>query len=149
VGFVILAVIACGAAALLIRRNRERAASAPLRGEIEAQVRYGTTVGRACHLGRSGFGGAPGTWYDLRGPKRLTVGTDAFTVSAPQALREYVFNGRESAIGLTQMRFGPAGRDWIVIKGQANGREVQLAIMPDDLADTWNALAGAGAALMP
>jgi hypothetical protein len=39
-------------------------------------------------------------------------------------------------------------RDWIVIIGQAGGREVQLAITPDNLPDAWQALAGTGAALL-
>ena len=84
----------------------------------------------------------------MRGPKRLIVGTDTFMISAPQALREFVFTGRESSIALTQMGFGPTGQDWIVIKGLAGGGEVQLAIAAHgNLTDVWQALAGTGAAL--
>jgi hypothetical protein len=87
-------------------------------------------------------------WIDVRGPTRLIVGTDAFMISAPQALSEFVFTGGESSISLTQMRFGPAGRDWIVIKDLADGSRVQLAITtPGSLTDAWRALAGTGAAL--
>jgi hypothetical protein len=68
-------------------------------------------------------------------------------VSAPQALREFVFTGRESSIAFTQMPSRLADRDWIVITGQADGSQVQLAITTDDLADVWQALAGTGAAL--
>ena len=42
----------------------------------------------------------------MRGPKRLIVGTDAFMISAPQALCEFVFTGRESSIAFTQMWLG-------------------------------------------
>jgi hypothetical protein len=83
----------------------------------------------------------------VRGPKRLTVGTDAFMVSAPQALREFVFTGREASIAFTQMGFGRADRDWIVITGQADRRQVQLAITNDNPQDVWRALAGTGAAV--
>jgi hypothetical protein len=86
-------------------------------------------------------------WISVRGPKRLIVGTDAFMVSAPQALRELVFAGRESSIAMTRMPFRLADRDWIVITGQADGSQVQLAITTDNLLDAWQALAGTGAAL--
>ena len=70
-------------------------------------------------------------------------------ISVPQALREFVFSGRESSISLTQMRFGPVGRDWIVIRDLADGSQVQLAVTaPVNLMDAWQALAGTGAALM-
>ena len=146
-GFVVLAVIVCGIAGLVIRRNRERSRNAPLRSEIEARVCFETTLRRVCKLGTGGLGGTRGVWIDVRGPKRLVVGTDAFRIFAPQALSEFVFIGRETSIALTQMRFGPAGRDWIVIKGQADGRQVQLAITQDNLMDIWQALAGTGAAV--
>ena len=68
---------------LFTRWNRERAGNAPLRGEIEAQVCFETTLDRASILGTGGFGGTRGVWIPLRGPKRLIVGTDAFMVSAP------------------------------------------------------------------
>ena len=46
------------------------------------------------------------------------------------------------------MRFGPAGRDWMVIKDRAEGSEVQLAItVLSNVMDAWQALAGIGAAL--
>ena len=144
--FVVLAAIVCVAAGLVIRRNRERARNAPLRSEIAARVCFEAVLDRVSRLGTGGFGGTQGRWFPLRGPKRLVVGTDAFMVSAPLALREYVFTGRESSIALT--RFRPADRDWIVITGQAGGRQVQLAITQDNLPDAWHALAGTGAALM-
>jgi hypothetical protein len=130
---------------LFTRRNRERARNAPLRGEIEAQVCFETALDRASILGTGGFGGTRGVWIPLRGPKRLVVGTDAFMVSAPQALREFVFRGPESSIA-----FGQAVNpdDCIMITGQAGGRQVQLAITRDNLPDIWQALAGTGAALV-
>src|SRR5580658_3617922 len=130
---------------LFIRRNRERAGNAPLRGEIEARVCFETTLDRASILGTGGFGGTRGVWIRLRGPKRLIVGTDAFMVSAPQALRDFVFRGSESTIA-----FGQAVNpdDCIMITGQAGGRQVQLAITGDNLPDIWRALAATGAALM-
>jgi hypothetical protein len=122
--------------------------NAPLRAQLEAQVRLETALDRVEVLGRGGFRGTRAYWYTKRGPTRLIVGTDAFMISAPQALREYVFTGRESSIAITQMAFGPAGRDWIVIKGQAGRREVQVAIMcRGNLTDVWHALAATGAAV--
>jgi hypothetical protein len=85
-------------------------------------------------------------WISLRGPKRLVVGTDAFMVSAPQALRDYVFTGRESSIALSQAPSRLVNRDWIVITGQDRGRQVQLAITRDDLPELWQALARTGVA---
>jgi len=130
---------------LFIRRNRERAGNAPLRGEIEARVCLETTLDRASILGTGGFEGTRGVWIRLRGPKRLIVGTDAFMVSAPQALRDFVFRGSESSIA-----FGQAVNpdDCIMITGQAGGRQVQLAITADNLPDIWRALAATGAALV-
>ena len=134
---------------LFIRQNRDRAWNAPLRGEIEAQVRFETILDRASVLGTGGFGGTRGCWIPVRGTKRLIVGTDAFMVSAPQALREFVFAGRESSIAFGPVTSGLADRDWIVITGQVGGRQVQLAITKDDgLLEIWHALAGTGAALV-
>jgi hypothetical protein len=130
---------------MFTRRNRERAGNAPLRGEIEARVRFETTLYQVSILGRGGFGGTRGVWIPLRGPKRLIVGTDAFMVSAPQALREFVFRGSESSIAFGQ-RVIPD--DSIMITGQAGGRQVQLAITDDNLRDIWRALAGTGAAFV-
>jgi hypothetical protein len=130
---------------MFMRQNRERAENAPLRGEIEARVCFETTLARASMLGTGGFGGTRGVWIRLRGPKRLIVGTDAFMVSAPQALSEFVFRGSESSIA-----FGQAVNhgDCIMITGLAGGRQVQLAITGDNLPDIWQALAGTGAALV-
>ncbi len=76
----------------------------------------------------------------------MIVGTDAFMMSAPQALREFVFIGRESSIAFSQAPSRLVDRDWIVITGQAGGREIQLAITRDNLLEVWQALAGTGAA---
>jgi hypothetical protein len=130
---------------LFTQRNRERTGNAPLRGEIEARACFETTLYRVSILGTGGFGGTRGMWFPLRGPKRLIVGTDAFMVSAPQALREFVFRGPESSIA-----FGQAANlgDCIIITGQAGSRQVQLAITQDNLPDIWQALARTGAALV-
>jgi hypothetical protein len=129
------------------QRNRERGRNAPLRREIETGMRFETVLDRVSILGTGGFSGITGQWYPLRGPKRLVVGADAFMVSAPQALREFVFTGPESSIEVTRMPTRPVGRDrdWIVITGHANGSPVQLAITQDNLPDVWQALAGTGA----
>jgi len=139
--------IAGGWVYMFRRRSSERSANAPLRGEIQAGVRFQTILDRASVLGTGGFAGTRGYWIPLRGPKRLTVGTDAFMVSAPLALREFVFTGRESSIAFTQMPSRLVTRDWIVITGQAGGRQVQLAITQANLQDAWQALAATGAAL--
>ena len=131
------------------RRSGERAANAPLRSEIEAQVCFETRLDRAKVLGTGGFGGTRGYWISLRGPKRLTVGTDAFMVSASQALRQFVFAGRETSIAFSQAPSGLGDRDWIVITGPARGRQVQLAITRENLPEVWQALAGTGAAPEP
>jgi hypothetical protein len=131
-----------------VGRNRQRAMNVPqLRSEIEAQVRFATTLTYASVLGSGGFGGTRGQWFRLQGPKRLIVGTDAFMVSAPQALREFVFRGCECSIAFSLAPSRFVNRDWIVITGQAGGRQVQLAITHDNLLDVWQALAGTGAVL--
>jgi len=131
---------------LFRRQNAERATNAPLRREIEAQVCFETRLDRARVLGTGGFGGTRGYWISVRGPKRLTVGTGAFMISAPQALREFVFTGRETSIAFSQAPSRLGHGDWIVITGPAGGRQVQLAITRDNLLDVWQALAGTGAA---
>lgn len=138
-----------GFVSLFMRRNRERAMNAPLRAEIEAQARMKTSLNKARILGTGGSGGTRGYWISVRGPVRLTVGTDAFMISAPQALHEYVFAGRETSIMVTQApsRRAERVRDWIVITGQIDGRQKQLAITQDNLADIWKALEAAGAVL--
>jgi len=135
---------------MFMRRNGERARNAPLRGEIAARTCFETKLHRVSILGTGGFAGVRGYWVPITGPKRLVVGTDAFMVSAPQAFREFLFTGRESSIAFARMpsRLVGRDRDWIVIKGQSNGRQVQLAITRDNLLDVWQALAGAGATLV-
>ncbi len=54
----------------LIWRNRVRARDAPLRSQIEALVRFATTLDRASVLGKGGLG-IRGQWLPLQGPKRL------------------------------------------------------------------------------
>jgi hypothetical protein len=140
-------IIAAGWVYMFRRRNRERVSNAPLRGEIQGQVRFETRLHRASVLGTGGFGGNRGYWIPLRGPKRLVVGTDAFIVSAPQALREFAFAGRESSISMGPIRHHRDTRDSIVITGLVGGRQVQLAITTGDLLGAWQALAATGAAL--
>jgi hypothetical protein len=101
-------------------------------------VCFETTLDRVSILSR-------GMWIPVRGPKRLIVGTDAFMISAPQALRKFVFRGPESSIAFGQA-VNPG--DYIRITGQVDGRQVQLAITRDNLHDIWQALAGTGAALV-
>jgi hypothetical protein len=140
-----LAIIASGWVYMVKRRDRERAGNAPLRGEIEARVCFETRLDRVSILGTGGFRGTRGYWISFRGPKRLVVGTNAFMISMPQALREYVFTGCESSMTFSQMPSGLAARDWIVITGQAGGRQVQLAITNKErLPDIWQALVGTG-----
>ena len=142
-GVLIPLLIIGGIVYLFARRNHERDRNAPLRGEIEAGVCFETALDRVSILGTGGFGGTRGVWISVRGPKRLIVGTDAFMISAPLALREFVFSGPESSIA-----FGQAGNsdDCIMITGHADGRQVRLAITRDNLQDIWQALAGTGAA---
>jgi hypothetical protein len=109
-------------------------------------VCFETPLSRASVLGTGGFGGTRGMWISVRGPKRLIVGTDAFMVSAPQAVREYVFTGPESSIALSQAPSHLVNQDWIVITGQDRGRQVQLAITRDNLPELWQALARTGVA---
>jgi hypothetical protein len=122
---------------------RLRGRTVGLRGDIEAQVRFATTLNRASIRGK-GLGS--GVWLSLQGPRRLTVGTDAFIFSAPNALKEYVFRGSECSIALSQAPSRFANRDWIIITGPASGRQVQLAISHDNLMEVWQALAATGAA---
>jgi hypothetical protein len=127
--------------------NRQRARNAPLRREVEAQVWFATTLDRASIFRKSTFGRARGQWFPLRGPRRLIVGTDAFIFSAPTALREFYFRGRECSIASSQAPSRFVKRDWIVISGQAGGRLIQLAIARDNLPEVWQALAGTGVVL--
>jgi hypothetical protein len=126
--------------------NRQRARNAPLRCDVEAQVCFATTLDRASILRKSALAGTRGQWFPLRGPRRLIVGTDAFIFSAPNALREFYFVGRECSIAFSQAPSPFVNRDWILITGQADGRLVQLAIARDNLQEVWQALAGTGAA---
>lgn len=141
--------IPCGIAYLFVRRSRERDRNAPLRDDIEASASFRAPLHRASVLGTGGFGGTRGRWIFLRGPKRLTVGADAFMVSAPQALREYVFTGRDSSIALSQGPSRIVNRDWIVITRRGGGRQLRLAITGDNLPVVWQALAGTGVTLAP
>ena len=124
-----------------VRLNRKRARDAPLRSEIEAQVRFATTLDRA-RIHRSGARG----WLPVRGPVQLIVGTDAFIFSAPKAFGECAFRGSECSIKVSRapLRFGD--REWIVISAQDTGRRVQLGISNRNLMDVWQALAATGAA---
>src|ERR1700693_5435295 len=79
--------IPCVVVYLLARQHREREGNAPLRDEIGERVFFRAPLYRASVLGTGGFGGTRGVWIRLRGPKRLTVGADAFMVSAPLASR--------------------------------------------------------------
>ena len=123
--------------------NRQRARNAPLRSEIQADVRLATGLDRASILLKNGFGGT--WWGSLQGPRRLTVGTDAFIFSAPNALKEYVFKGCECSIAISQAPSRFVNRDWIVITGEVGDRLVQLAISHDNLLEVWQALAETGA----
>jgi hypothetical protein len=131
---------------LFTRQNRERAANAPLRNEIQERVCLSTRLDHVSKLGTGGFQGTPGMWIRVQGPKRLVVGADAFMISMPQALHEYVFTGRESSIAISQAPSRLVQRDWIIITGQAGGRQVQIAITKKEgLPEIWQALAGTGA----
>lgn len=135
-----------------VRLNRQRARNAPqLRSEIEAQVCFSTALTYVSVLGKGGW---TTHWLRLQGPKRLIVGTDAFIVSAPRALREYVFRGCECSIAFSQAPSRFVNSDCIVITGpsrrgsaprQAHGPQVKLAISRDNLLEVWQALAGTGA----
>lgn len=147
--FVVTLAVACGVVYLLARRNRERNGDAPLRNEIAAGVALRTSLHRASVLGTGGFGGTRGMWIPLRGPKRLTVGTDAFMVSAPQASREFTFTRSDSSIALSQAPSRVVRRDWIVVTRDDGDRRLRLAITSDNLPEVWQALAGTGVALAP
>src|SRR5580658_2103086 len=95
-------VIMSGIMYLFIRQNRERGTNSPLRDEIQRQVCLSTRLDHASKHGERGFNSTRGMWICFRGPKRLVVGTDAFMISMPQALREFVFIGRESSIAMNR-----------------------------------------------
>jgi len=147
--FVFALAIPCGIACLFIRRSRERDGNAPLRNDMASGASFRAPLHRASVLGTGGFGGTRGVWISLRGPKRLTVSADAFMVSAPQALREYVFTGRDSSIALSRSPSRIVDRDWIVITRQDRDRQLRLAITADNLPEVWRALAGTGATPAP
>lgn len=143
-------VIVGGILFLFARQNRERAANAPLRDEIQERVSLSTPLDQVRILGTGGFRGTPGIWIRVQGPKRLVVGADAFMISMPQALREYVFTGRESSIAISRAPSRLAERDWIIITGQAGRGQLQIAITKKEgLQEIWQALAGTGVTLAP
>jgi hypothetical protein len=120
--------------------------TASLRREVEAQVCFATALGRASVLRMSGITGTGSRWYPVRGPIQLTVGTSAFLVFAPQAVRQFAFRGSECSIAISQAPSRSFRSDWIVITGLSGGRPLQLAIAPGNLPEVWQALAAAGAA---
>jgi hypothetical protein len=124
--------------------SRQRSRNTEWRSEIQTHTRYETSLRHARLLMTGGLGGK--MWADLQGPRRLIVGTDAFVFSAPNALKEFVFSGPECSIAHSQLPSGFVQRDWIVITGQANGRQVQIAISDDNLPEIWQALTGTGVA---
>jgi hypothetical protein len=112
-------------------------------------VTFRAPLDRASVLGTGGFGGTRGVWIRLRGPKRLTVGTDAFMVSASLASREFAFTGRDSSMELSQAPSRIVTRDWIVITRDDGDRQLRLAITRDNLPELWQALAATGVTLAP
>jgi hypothetical protein len=147
--FVVILAIPCVIVYLLARRHRARDGNAPLPIGIGEQVSFRAPLYRAGVLGTGGFGGTRGMWIPLRGPKRLTVGTDAFMVSAPLAGREFVFTAGDSSIALSQAPSRIVTRDWIVATRQDGERQLRLAITRDNLPEVWQALAGTGVTLAP
>lgn len=147
--FVVILAIPCVIVYLLARQHRERDGNTPLRIEIGERVFFRAPLYRASVLGTGGFGGTRGVWFPLHGPKRLTVGTDAFMVSAPQAGREFVFTERDSSIALSQAPSRVVTRDWIVVTRQDGDQQLRLAITRDNLPEVWQALAGTGVTLAP
>jgi hypothetical protein len=148
--FALMAAIVGLIVLLYVLRNRAGARSDPLHAEIRAGIQaracFETPLSRVRVLGAGGFEGTRGMWISLRGPKRLTVGTDAFMVYAAQARHDYVFTGRESSIELSQAPSRLVNQDWIVITGPDRGRQVQLGITRDNLPEVWQALARTGVA---
>jgi hypothetical protein len=124
--------------------SRQRARNAERRSEIEAHACYEAALRHARLFMTGGLGG--NRWADVQGPRRLIVGADAFIFSAPNALREFVFSGPGCSIAHCQASSGFVDRDWIVITGQANSRQIQLAISDDNLPEIWQALTSAGVA---
>jgi hypothetical protein len=124
--------------------NRRRGRTAGLRGEIETQACFTTTLDGASIRGK-GFGG--GGWLPMQRPQRLIVGPDAFIFSAPNSLKEYVFRGSDYTIAFSEAPSRFVKRDWIVITGQSGGRNIQLAVSHrEKLHEIWQALARTGAA---
>jgi hypothetical protein len=146
---VVILAIPCVIVYLLARQHRERNGNAPLVIELGERVSFRASLDRASVLGTGGFGGTRGAWIRLRGPKRLTVGTDAFMVSAPLAGREFVFTGRDSSIALSQSPSRIVTQDWIVVTRRDGDRQLRLAITRDNLPEVWQALAATGVTLAP
>ena len=147
--FVVILAIPCVIVYLLARQHRQRDGDAPLPIGIGDRVSFRAPLYRASKLGTGGRGGTRGIWIRLRGPKRLTVGTDGFTVSAPLAGRQFVFTGRDSSIALSQAPSRIVTRDWIVVTRQDGDRQLRLAITRDNLPEVWQALAATGVTLAP
>jgi len=52
---------------------------------------------------------------------------------SPQALREYVFTGRDTSIAHSQAPCRIVNRDWIVVTRQDGDRQLRFAITTDNL----------------
>jgi hypothetical protein len=141
-----IAAVLCIPVYLFVRLHRDRTRNAPLRGEIEARVCFDTRLSHVRILGTGGFRGTRGQWISLRGQTRLIVGTDAFMIEASQALREYVFTGRDSSIAFSEAPSRIGDQGWIIITGQAGGLPVRIAISHHNLPEVWRALARTGVA---
>ena len=70
-------------------------------------------------------------------------------ISAPQAMREFVFTARDSSIALSQAPSTVVSRDWIVITRQDGDRQLAIAITRDNLPEVWHALAQTGVTQVP
>ena len=124
--------------------------NAPLRSEIEAQVRFETPLPAS----------APSARADSEPPAAY-----GFRSGAEEAYRRHRFVHDLRATGSARVRIHrtrifhrvqPVGGvpryadgDWIVITGQpGGGRQIQLAIRHDNLPAIWQALSATGASLV-
>jgi hypothetical protein len=133
--------------------HRQRARTAMLRSEAAAGVQFETTLNATRWYKTNGnLWGEDRSWFSLPGPTQLTVGADAFIISAPKAFSEFAFKGCDCSISVSQTPSSPFRlRDWIVISGTGttplgSGRQAQLAISHDNLQEIRRALVAAGAA---
>ena len=145
--YVLLAAVATsfavGCGVVWLRRRRE----APLRLQIRSQeVTFRMTLSEV----KVEQPGVWPRWLALNSFMALFVRGDGIEISSTippvrvVAGMEYYFKANETFIGVSQAPSMVSKKNWIIVTGRHDGKEIKLAItngIEGQLYDTWNALA--------